>query len=386
MLYDIACELMAGVRASLKTRHWMRERWDLVHSRWADKWGNAERELWVYVDAMDDWIPESDTVACAYCESVEATEQCFQVLSWGSRSTLRSPNTLYYCEGCRDSHTSTCYSCEHSIADSDVENINDEYYCPPCASDENERLEEEEGNGSVREYHSTSRPNAWSVRGVEAWSVEIEMELPDWRARDSFVAYASALPYKGAHKPIFERDGSLDRERGVECIFSLYTSREDLIYDIGLLQAEAKRWKAIAWDLPKHGGREAGIHISTNRNENGWSMKALMRLGFILTVCREELSQFAGRTSHFAPFPERKNIEDVRWKPLANFANGHLGKYCAINVRDSRLEWRMFRSTLSTERMRRNLNLVCELEALAKSDAPPRNLAQFARLIIATIK
>lgn len=384
MLYDIACELMSGSRASMKLRSWMQERWDLVASRWAGRWGNAERESWVYVDSMDDWIPECETVACAHCDSIEATENCFQVLAWGRRSTLNTPHTLYFCEGCRDTHTSTCYSCEHAIADSDVENINDEYYCPPCAADENDRIEEE--NGSVREYHSTSRPNAWTMRGVEAWSVEIEMELPDWRARESFVVNASALPYKGTHKPIFERDGSLDSAKGVECIFSLYTSKEDLLYDIALLQNEAKRWKAIAWDLPKHGGREAGIHISSNRNETGWSMKALMRLGFILTVCREELSEFAGRVSHFAPYPERKSIEDTRWKPLANFANGHLGKYCAVNVRDSRLEWRIFRSTLKAERMRRNLNLVCELEALAKSNLPARNLAASARLIIANNK
>lgn len=373
---------MAGARASIATRDRIRERWNLEYSEYERRWGNPERECWAYVERREDWVPESETVACEQCSDIEEATDCTRALSWGSRPYSYNPRTLFFCETCYNRHTFVCESCDERVCEDDLHEIRGNFYCPPCAAEHHD--EDEDDGGEIAEYHSTSRPNPYGIgiRGNDAYSIELELELPDADTRDSFIAKAKALPYKGLNSPIFERDGSLDRAKGVECIFSLYTDKEALLHDIELLQSLAREMKGIAWDLPKH-GREAGIHISTNRIENGWSKRNLARLGFILTVCREELAKAAGRVSHFAPYPTRKTIEDMQWRPLMNFANGHLGKYCAVNVREERLEWRIFRSTLNRERLRLNLNLVCELENLAKGNTPACNLASVARLIIA---
>jgi hypothetical protein len=213
--------------------------------------------------------------------------------------------------------------------------------------------------------------------------VEIEMEFPSASAREAFVIEAQNLPNWCGHPLICERDGSLDHDKGLECILSCYTSTTPLLTDAHALQACAAKHNAIAWDLPKLREREAGIHISTNRI--GWNRRSLCRLGYIVTVCAEALAKAAGRKSTFAEFPPRLSLGYImQYKPLAEFARGQRGKYCAVNVRDSRLEWRIFRSTLNPDRLTKNLALVVELEALAKGTIPAAQLKSAALSIISS--
>ena len=376
-LYQIAMDAMntrrMRVRMGNATEDWIRDRWEIVYSESVGRYGNPERENWVYVERQDDWFREDDCELCAACSEHDTSSEMYGVLIF-SRGFMRGREIEQrWCGGCGSADTQLCGACEERVRCDDLmEADNGDCYCPPCHQEHEERLNDEDA-GQIREYQSVARP--YAPLGVPAYSMELEMEFPDASARSAFAIEARNLVGWKGSPLILERDGSLSRDKGVECVLSCYQSTDDLLADVHAVQVCAKKHKAIAWDLPKVRNADAGLHISTNRIQ--WTKRALCRLGYILTVCDVALEAAAGRRTHYAEYPPRGHVGN-----LASFARGSRGKYCAVNVRESRLEWRIFRATLNPERIAKNLSLVNALEALAKSKTPAVKLKAAALEII----
>lgn len=361
-------------RMANSTEDWIRDRWEIVYSESIGRYGNPEREGWTYVERQDDWFRENDCELCAACSECDTSSEMYGVMIFSRGREIEQR----WCGSCGSAETQLCGACEERVrADDLIETGCGDYYCPPCHREHEERLNDEDA-GKIREYQSVTRP--YAPLNAPAWSMELEMEFPDSSACSAFAIEARNLENWRGTPLILERDGSLSRDKGVECVLSCYQSTEDLLADVHAVQACAKKHKAIAWDLPKIRNADAGLHISTNRIQ--WTRRALCRLGFILTVCDIALERAAGRRTHYADYPPRAPFGTMPQGNLASFARGSRGKYCAVNVRESRLEWRIFRATLNPERIAKNLSLVNSLEALAKSQIPAAKLKSSALEII----
>lgn len=145
----------------------------------------------------------------------------------------------------------------------------------------------------------------------------------------------------------YERDGSLDEEYGVEIVAIPYTLRE--IKDANSLWRKTlnhfRRIGATAWDA----GEGYGMHISLN----GDVMTSLHRAKVVRFINdNKDLSEKIGRR------PE--NIDYFRFKKDKISISHHDDddKYCAATNRESRIEIRIFRSTLNENSFIRNCEFV----------------------------
>jgi hypothetical protein len=279
-----------------------------------------------------------------------------------------------------DSDTFYCEGCEYTYHSNEaVEHSDGTLFCRDCIPEEN----------SVHSYHSQSRPRIPQDKlEFPFWSLELELELESESERYEFARDVKSDARLKRAQIILEKDGSLCHETGVEVIFSLFESKEELLRNVALVQEKARNCGGLSWQLKSKQGRWAGCHI--NRNRQGWRERDLMRLCYLVERLRSQLITLSGRNcTEYAAYSDC--FYGTRGRRLRDLARGIQGKYSALNLSSgnrtsgNRIEWRMFSGSLKPQRIAAYCDCVEALEELAKSDISAHSLIEKGRYILAEI-
>ena len=198
--------------------------------------------------------------------------------------------------------------------------------------------DEDEDEDGVSDYHGSPKP--WrntSYKGL-VFGCELELYATADRVEVSQIADRCGL--------FAERDGSLDGERGIEIIGSPMSLADHQdkngpwLRFLDAVQGKAKGWNA---------GTGYGLHVSVNRD--GMSHYLTGKLLVFIHSNQELCEGIAGRSANQWQKYVRKNVKDGK------MASGE--KYEALAIRSrSRLECRIFRSTLKPEGFLRGVEFV----------------------------
>ncbi len=305
-----------------------------------------EEEKEVFVHTEDGkYVHEDDTWTC------EKTGNVYSNLVDSVSVYVNRWNTEEWCQDAADTHAFYCsrgndyYS---SYRFSEIE-VDGEMVCHDRYADElyywdsddeyhwEEEEEEEEEENDIPDYHDEYRPWEAEDFGKElVFGCELELKAIDDRVKVKEIANNFNL--------IAERDGSLCDTCGIEIIGGPMKLEEykdsNWIKFLKKVEGEAKGWDA---------GKGYGMHISINR-------KALsdFHVGKLLVFIHSNeglCEKIAGRGA-----TEYQTYVD---KTILHGKRRSSDKYEALAIRDgSRLECRIFRSTLKPSSFLKNLEFV----------------------------
>lgn len=332
-----------------------------------------------------DWYFSDDVSACESCGDVVCNDDLSSVVV----SLRRGGSSEEWCESCRDNSSfyddrnGEQYSSDHfTSVEVDGETLcreahQDELY--EWESDGEYHWEPEDNENGIAGYHDSDRP--WereSVSGV-VFGLEVETLSPDCATLREMADAADRFDL------IAERDGSLDDQLGVEFVgppmpLADY-QRDDRAWPKMLAKLRAmgvKSWQA---------GKGYGMHVSVNAN----AMNVLHAAKFVAFINESvKIGEcVAGRgETHWAKY--RRDLKRSRWISTDAVYGRDAGrrakkaylretdKYQAAAVRGGgRIEVRIFRGTLDTAGMRRNVEYcaaaveftrVCLLAELTESN------------------
>lgn len=293
-------------------------------------------------------VDRDDTCMCGSCD-----EHSLSVDTTTVRVSRRREEE--YCEACRDDHAFRCADCRdwfhgdlasgRNTSDGSVcDGCSESYFlCEACSSVCSNEDHGEDGNcrscsesdddsDVIPGYHDTKRNYQPGKRLV--FGAELELLAND--EDDCLIIYETAK----AAGFIGERDGSLDDKKGIEIVgppdewTKTQAEWESLLQSI---KGKAKGWNA---------GEGYGMHVSINRLALTQFHQG--KLLVFVNGNKELCERIAGRKeSTWAKYvPKRLNAGKVE--------EGQ--KYEALACRShSRLEMRIFRSTLLIDGFKRNL-------------------------------
>jgi hypothetical protein len=320
----------------------------------------ATRFCLVWISDRGAYFPEDESVRIGsrvyHVEDVHTCERCedstVDFCSVNMRNRAGRLTTQVWCDDCQGDNSFYCGGCDERWDDSENHSYQGESYCLECY----DNLERED---EVPCYHGARR---WSPPAAPCYSFELEVEAEE---RGELV---ELLRERAFDKVSWERDGSLSCSDGLEILIQLRDTCAQLANDT----AEIVRYiKGKSLGLRSWQGGKCGLHLNSNRF--GWSMHSVMRLIFIVRSCKDELVRISGRESNqWASFGSSGHT-------LHQEAYCQAGKYRALRIGADRMEWRMFRGTLSEKRIKLYCDTVATLEALAQSDIMAHHLRSEAK-------
>lgn len=323
------------------------DRWELALCDIGETRGWFDADDTVYLSQRRGTAHVDDTVSCDNCCNSELVQYSYGIQT---RNAYGRTIEALYCESCRDDETFFCGNCNATWSNDCAENVDDEYYCTECAS------EIESNSDDVPSYHSASRPRCPFDKTTERiYSLELELESSD---RSGLVC---SLSDRNLERVIWERDGSLDEENGLEVIFCYQRDVDKLNQLVGSVVDLAVKHASRSWSTNR-----CGIHINSNRCKV-WTPSAVMRLLWLVKRHSETLKAISGRSVHYASWD--------RLPKLMDWQNGYCDKYTCVRVGRDRLEWRMFKGTLNKARIDCYLQTVKLLEDFALS----KNIGELMR-------
>lgn len=284
----------------------------------------------------EHWCPacvSGSSHTCSECEEQFVGDCSYSMVAQRNRTRLR------ICVPCYENGDS-CMCCECGyVIDNDSaiyrEDGDSGPYCSGCDPGEPEEPDADE-SGRIPGYHSEQRAYRVAEEAV-VFGVELEVLANTRLERFNIWQIANDAGMIG------EEDGSLDDQRGIELVGPPLTLAENRIRWLPLL--ERIRGKAVGWNA----GTGYGMHVSLNRR----SMTTLHQGKLLVFVhgSRALCETVAGRSENNWTLYKKKTLRD------AEQDGGD--KYEALAIRSrSRLECRIFRSTLSPEGFQRNLEFV----------------------------
>jgi len=320
----------------------------------------------IYVPDYSRFFPEDETCeirgrhylvedvyTCECCSGFATQTRTVLGVSYRGRQTESEwcgqcvSDSAYYCEGCGE------YFEENRMEFSD-----DGHYCLACF----------EGNNSLPSYHSAKRWNPANT-ALPSYSIELEIEAGE-RADLIRSLKASAFP-----RVSWERDGSLDCEKGLEILIQHRESLFSLASDTCSLVASIK---GKGFDVVSANSKACGLHLNANRDSR-WNKHRLMRLLYIVRKLKYLFVKVSNRESqNWADY-------EAHGMTLADEAKGSGGKYRALRIGPDRFEWRMFKGTLKESRIRLYCATVQKMEDLACSDVSAHHLKRVAELTLQSL-
>lgn len=293
------------------------------------------------------WYMASEALTCDYCEDLTPAQHCTPVHT----SRRGRSNYVMNCSACLpDTGAWCCSDCTYWFHEDVIQNHqDDEAYCNECYAAKMEY---------VPSYHGAHR---WQPRDCMAPSYSMELELVA-EQRDDLVRHLKEI---NLSQVSWEADGSLPSGKGLEILIQHRPSLDRLWHDSASLvnSISRKGFGIRAWSFKSSEGESgAGIHVNCNRDDR-WDVRKLMRLCYMVKVCKYDLVRISGReSSQWASFPNSgKNM-------LQEWVSGYYGKYLALRIGADRMEWRMFRSVLTGARIKLYLDTIKALEDLALSN------------------
>lgn len=308
----------------------------------------------VYVPDHSAYYAQKDTVRINgvhfHANDVATCEHCSEGCSerYDVRCRAQHSHNLVseaWCSDCRGEDAFACADCGDFFASAEQGGLGETSYCQNCYDTVAER---------VPCYHAARR---WTPPCASCYSVELELEAEE---RGNLV---KLLEIKRLEKVSWEKDVSLSDAKGLEILIQLRAN-------LALLSSDAceivRAIKGKGLGLRSWDGENCGLHL--NSSTHGWTVRHLMRLVWIVRSCKDALVSISGRESdQWASFAHNgyslKDEADCKTK-----------KYRALRIGPDRMEWRMFRGTLSEKRIRLYCDTVAALEALAQSDIPAHDL------------
>ncbi len=298
-------------------------------------------------EKTDEWYSDDETQYSVYCKRGDLQTWCEQAKDDGA----------FYCENNHEYYCSSWYS-EIEVDGDTVCAENTTYY---EWSDGSYHYEEEEKEEDVPGYHDSYRP--WEEKNYGKKLVfGCELEVLALEDRVEIKNIANSLDLIG------EQDGSLDSYKGIEIIGAPETLEEH--------KNENGRWmkflsrvkgKALGWDADKR-EKSYGLHISVNRGAltDYHTGKLLVFINSNKDLCEK----VAGRKNvHYCRFYDKK-ISDGKRRSS--------DKYEALSIAsDTRLECRIFRSTLNPLGFKKNVEFLASAVEFTKFSSH-RNLTENA--------
>lgn len=290
---------------------------DAFHCAHYEEWYPNDESVMVYSNPRsfrdkEEWCQDAADNSAFYCES--------------SCKYFSNDFSCVYVDGqtvCLEYHDDSLYMWESD----------GEYH---WESEPEEDDEDEEGG--IPDYHDSPKPWRSNSYAGPVLGCELEMLATGDRADVADIA--------GRHGLFYERDGSLDRERGIEIIGKPMTLQEHQDKDGKWMRfLRDVQGKAIGWNA----GVGYGLHVSVNRD--GMSDYATGKMLVFIHDNQELCEGIAGRKASSWQRYVKKTVKDGRLK------TGE--KYEALAMRSkSRLECRIFRSTLKPEGFLRAVEFV----------------------------
>jgi len=324
------------------------ERWELAEATIGDNRGWFPLSDLTYIESENAWAHNDDACECGHCSEYVLSENTREVHRINSRGN-RFEQT--WCETCEDRDSFYCGSCDRTFSDDDSrENIHGDLVCSQCYVEEEEEEEEQEEDASLLpSYHNARRPySPFDLQTQRVYSVELEIESLQ---RNALLTYLTANPIE---RTVWESDGSLQHDKGVEFLVCFQQDPERLKVVISQLVDAAKKYQSTSW-----ANTRCGCHVNSNKPRNLWTSSRVMKLLWLVRQFKTTLQTIAGRG---------ENTYFCNWENLPSLRSWSLG-YCekktCIRVGCDRIEWRMFRGTLNKARLGLYVDVVQLLENYA---------------------
>lgn len=343
---------------------------------WLDSKGIIDENLWVECKDTGGMQHVEDCYLCEYYDRYHASDDDFQVVTvrrgneqnWSGEAVS---NHAFYCEMSEKYFSSREYDCVTVVETGAnvCREWNDEYvYFWDCDGDYHDEPEPDEDGDDDDEtsscgrsgYHSdsyTRRQWASSTpRNADVFGVELEMKANDESDLEAVCNRATRSGF------ISEYDGSLDERLGVEIVappMPLARFRKghwaDFMHGIRRL--------GTGWDA----GTGYGIHISVTRT----TLTRIQQSMFLRFFPQNKAfcEAIAGRKSN-----NWCRYEMPRWNVSTQ---SDMDKYLAASIRSSsRIEVRIFRSTLKFQSFLKNVQFVAALVEFVRNTSPRHNTAE----------
>jgi hypothetical protein len=296
-------------------------------------------------------------------EDVQTCERCSDFTIYDRTVFTISPRgrreSELWCDSCVSDSARCCDSCDEYWEYDQIHFGDDSCHCSYC---------HEENTNEPPSYHSAKR---WTIDDCykPSYSIELEIEAGE---RGELIKH---LERKNFWRVSWERDGSLDCEKGLEILIQHRESLNDIASaTCGVVNAI----KGEGFEVVSSQSKNCGLHLNCNRDQR-WNLHRIMRLLWIVRSSKRLLVKVSNReSSHWASFASDGMT-------LREEARGAGGKYRAIRIGNDRFEWRMFKGTLKQSRIRLYCKAVEELENLACSDIPAHHLKKSAELILQSL-
>jgi hypothetical protein len=316
-----------------------------------------------------------DAYYCEHTEEYYSSNDGFQVVTvrrgneqnWCERAV---EDDAFYCEMSEKYFSSRYYDCVRVVETDEYvcREWNDEYvYYWGCDGDyhnvqepEDDCEDDETSDCGRSGYHSdnyTRRQWASSTpRNADVFGVELEMKANDESDLEDVCARAAGSGF------ISEYDGSLDERLGVEIVappMPLAKFRKGNWADF----MDGIRRLGIGWDA----GSGYGIHVSINRT----SLSPIRQSMFLRFFPQNQAfcEAIAGRRAN--------NWCQYSFQPWGVSKLSETDKYLAASIRSrSRIEVRIFRSTLKFSSFLKNVQFVAALVEFVRNTSPRLNTAE----------
>jgi hypothetical protein len=293
----------------------------------------------------------SDEPVCAECydESYEACEHCGRVFD-RSEMTV-SDSGSYYCYDCYATLYTRCERCSSELLLSEALNFDEHILCESCHDVESASDDADEDNGVIH-YHGYKPKPIFHGGGSEMfYGMELELEC-EMNARSNVADSIADPKERDWH---LGEDGSLSN--GIEIITHPRTFESWEAFWPEFDERALKKARKLG--CTGHNGT-CGMHIHTSLD--AWGSEQLYRL-FALVYDSSNYRNLLIVSQRGEDQLRRwasLDIADVgRYKAeIVDKRRPFEDRYAALNITATTLEFRIFRSNLRLERVRKNMEFV----------------------------
>jgi hypothetical protein len=318
------------------------ERWELAEATVGHRHGWFAISDLSYIEGEGGFAHIDESCECERCSEFVLSQTITDVNRINSRGNRFQE---VWCSACEDSHSFYCRACDRTFSDDlSRETIHGDLVCSNCFEEE----EEEDNASLLPSYHNARRPySPFDLQKEKVYSVELEVESSQ---RNALLKHLMENPIE---RTVWESDGSLEHDKGVEFLICFQQDTEKLKSVLSQLVDVAKKFQSTSWVNTR-----CGCHINSNKPRNLWTASKVMKLLWLVRQFKTTLQTISGRDSnHYCSW---NNLPSLR-----SWSLGYCEKYTCVRVGCDRIEWRMFRGTLNKARLNLYIDVVRLLEDYA---------------------
>ena len=324
------------------------DRWEIAEATIGDNRGWHPMSNLSYIERQNAWCHNDDACGCDHCSEYVLLDNLSDVYTFNSRGNRISYD---WCESCRDSDSFYCGGCSETFSDRDARETEDgNILCTSCheITGGSEEDDDDQDEPNLPSYHNARRPySPYDLQTERVYSVELEVES---KQRGALLNHLEANPIE---RTVWEGDGSLNCEEGVEFLVCFQNDTEKLKSVLSQLVDVAKKHQSTSW-----ANTRCGCHVNSNKARSLWTSSRVMKLLWLVRQFKTTLQAISGRdTNHYASW---NNLPSLR-----SWSLGYCEKYTCVRIGCDRIEWRMFRGTLNKARLGLYVDVVKCLEDFA---------------------